>query len=204
MVKFIRYFICMYHINYQSVSLSLLVSVTVAAGLSVPGRAEVTGDGTLRLARVLPDEPLFQCMAASEFTLAGLKLYDDTAALSALGAPRSMTRGYGEDDGGGYVATTYHYDGLEVDVVRGKLDRIEANSPRWPTMAGLKPGMTRAEAVTLMGREPENLHDGIHSFTGCPDWRDGELVWDNVANYFEFGFGADGLLSFVRLIADRP
>lgn len=185
-------------------SLVLLVSVAIAAGVSAPVAAE--GGGTLRLARVLPDEPLFQCVAPTEFTIAGLKLYDGMAALQPLGAPNSLTRGFGEDDGGGYVLATYHYGGLAVDVVRGRIDRIEARAPAWPTPAGLKAGMERTEAMLMLGREPdpEHLHKGVYSFSGCPEWRDGELVWDNMNNYFDFAFGEDGRLSFIRLIADRP
>lgn len=196
----------MYKTSYQSVSLSLLISVTVGAGVCAPVRAEVSGDGALRLARLLPDEPLFQCIAASEFTIGGLKLYDEMAALEPLGTPNTMTRGFGEDDGGDYVATTYHYGGLDVDMVRGRVDRIEARAPAWRTPEGLKAGMERAEALALLGREPdlEHLHEGVYSFAGCPEWRDGELVWDNVNNYIEFAFGEDERLSFVRLIADRP
>ena len=186
-------------------SLVLLVSVAITAGLSAPVRGADEG-GILRLARVLPDEPLFQCVAASDFSIAGLTLYDDMAALQALGAPGSLSRGFGEDDGGGYVLTTYHYGGLEVDVVRGRIDRIEARAPAWPTPAGLATGMERTEALAIMGREPdpEHLHDGIYSFNGCPEWRGGELVWDNAENYFEFAFGEDGRLAFIRLIANRP
>ena len=196
----------MYHINYNSVSLSLLVSVTVAAGMSAPVRAATLDAGALQLVRVLPDEPQFQCVATGEFTLAGLKLYAEMAALEPLGAPKSLSRGTGEDDGGEYVLTTYDYGGLTVDVVRGHIDRIEARSPLWQTPIGLKAGMTRAEAVALLGREPdpENLHGGVYGFSGCPEWRDGELVWDNTDNYFEFAFGENGRLAFLRLVADRP
>lgn len=194
----------MHHINYRSVSLSLLISVTVAAGLSAPVRGAEDG-GILRLARVLPDEPLFQCVATSEFSVAGLQLYDDMAALHLLGSPNSLTRGFGEDDGGGYVLNTYHYGGLEVDIVRGRVDRIEARSPHWPTPSGLAAGMERAEALALLGREPdpEHLHDGVYSFSGCPEWRDGELVWHD-SWYLEFAFNEEGRLEFVRLFADRP
>jgi hypothetical protein len=186
-------------------SLALLVSVVIAAGLSAPVRG-AKDTGILRLARVLPDEPLYQCVAPTEFTIAGLKLYDELAALQPPGAPNSLTRGSGEDDGGGYVLTTYHYVGLAVDVVRGRIDRIEARAPAWPTPGRLKAGMEQAEALALMGREPdpEHLHDGVYSFSGCPEWRDGELVWDNVKNYFDFAFAGDGRLAFIRLIADRP
>jgi hypothetical protein len=186
-------------------SLALLVSVAITAGLSAPLRG-AGENGILRAVRVLRDEPLFQCALSSEFTLAGLKLYDEMTALRALGSPNSLSRGFGEDDGGSYVLTTYHYGGLEVDVVRGRIDRIEAQSPAWQTPAGLAAGMDRAQALALLGREPnpDHLNGGAYSFNGCPEWRDGELVWDNINNYFEIAFGEDERLSFVRLIADRP
>lgn len=185
-------------------SLALLVSVAIAAGVSAPMAAEE--GGILRLARVLPDEPQFQCVAPSEFTIAGLSLYDEIAALQALGSPNALTRGFGEDDGGGYVLTTYHFGGLEVDMVRGRVDRIEAHAPDWPTPAGLMAGMERAEVMLMLGREPdpEYLHDGVYSFSSCPEWRDGELVWNNTNNYFDFAFDDDARLAFIRLIADRP
>ncbi len=186
-------------------SLALLVSVAITTGLSAPlhGAGE---SGILRAVRVLPDEPLFQCALSSEFTNAGLKLYDDMTALRALGSPISLSRGFGEDDGGGYVLTTYHHGGLEVDVVRGRIDRIEAQSPAWQTPAGLAAGMERTAALALLGREPDpdHLYGGAYSFTGCPEWREGELVWDNINNYIEFAFGEDDRLAFIRLAADRP
>lgn len=204
MVNFRLYRGFMDRVTPYRMSLALLVSVAIAAGVSAPVAAE--GGGILRLARVLPDEPEFQCVAPAEFTIAGLILYDEMAALQPLGVPNLLTRGFGEDDGGGYVVTTYHYGRLEVDIVRGRVDRIEARSPHWPTPAGLKAGMERAEAMGLMGREPdpEHLHKGVYSFGGCPEWRDGELVWDNADNYFDFAFGEDGRLAFIRLVADRP
>lgn len=194
------------HFHSHRVSLALLTTVMMSAGVLAPVAGATDGGGIIRLARVLPDEPLFQCIAPSEYEIAGLRLYGDLSTLHRLGPPVSLTRGFGEDDGGGYVATTYHYGGLDVTVVRGKIDVIEARSQRWPTPAGLKAGMPEQEARSLLGREPdpEHLHRGEYSFAACPEWRDGELVWDNVNNYFQFAFGEDGRLSFVRLAADRP
>jgi len=194
------------HFNSQRMSLAFLAAIMISAGAAAPVAGAAGGDGIIRLARVLPDEPLFQCVAPSEYTIAGLRLYGALASMNRLGPPAALIRGYGEDDGGGYVATTYRYHGLEVTVVRGEIDVIEAKSPRWPTPGGLKPGMSRADTLTLLGRDPdpEHLDDDTYSFAGCPEWRDGELVWDNVNNFFEFGFGDDGRLSFVRLAADRP
>lgn len=194
------------HFNSHGRSLAFLATVLISAGFAAPVAGATEHGGTIRLARVLPEEPLFQCITPSEYSIAGLRLYGDLAMLGHLGTPEALTRGYGEDDGGGYVATTYHYDGLDVTVIRGKIDVVEANSSRWPTPGGLKPGMSRLDALALLGSEPdpEHLNAGAYSFNGCPEWRDGELVWDNVNNFFEFGFGNNGRLSFVRLAADRP
>jgi hypothetical protein len=194
------------HFHSHRTSLALLTAVLISAGFAASVDGAVDDGGAIRLARVLPDEPSFQCIAAAEYSIAGLRLRGDLATLGRLGTPAALTRGFGEDDGGGYVATTYHYGGLDVTVVRDRVDVVEAKSARWPTPGGLKPGMSRTDALAVLGREPdpEQLHDGTYSFVGCPEWRGGELVWDNASNYFEFGFGRDERLSFIRLVADRP
>jgi hypothetical protein len=194
------------HFNAHRLSLTFLATVLMSAGLVAPvGGADEDG-GTLRRIRVLPQERPFQCIVAAEFSIGGMRLGGDLTMLAALGAPESLSRGHGEDDGGDYVATTYHYAGLDVTMVRGKIDVVEATSSHWSTPGGLRPGMDRAEALALLGREPEAeyLDDGAYSFAGCPEWHEGELVWNNADNYFDFGFGADGRLSFVRLVAERP
>lgn len=194
------------HFNAHRLSVTFLATVLMSAGFVAPVSGATADGGALRLARVLPDDPPFQCVAATEFGIGGLRLGGDLALLGPLGAPESLTRGHGEDDGGDYVATTYHYAGLDITMVRGRIDVVEATSSQWPTPGGFRPGMDRAEAILLLGREPdaEYLGSGAYSFAGCPEWRDGELVWDNANNYFEFGFGKDCRLSFVRLAADRP
>ncbi len=195
------------HRTAQNTSIALLATVMVSAGPLAPVHgASGDGAGIIRLARVLPDEPMFQCIAPAEYEIAGLRLYDSLASMHNLGTPASLTRGYGEDDGGGYVATKFSYGGLDVTVVRERIDVIEATSPRWRTPAGLRPGMSRAEADAMLGHapDPQYLNDGVYTFSGCPEWLGGELRWDNVSNYFEFAFGDDGRLSFIRLAADRP
>lgn len=193
------------HFNSQRMSLAFLAAVMITAGAAAPVAGATDGDGIIRRTAVSPDDPTFQCVAPSEYEIAGLRLYGALSSMNHLGPPVSLNRGYGEDDGGGYVATTYRYDGLDVTVVRGEVDVVEARSPRWPTPSGLKPGMSRQEAAALLGDEPdaENLYGGVYSFPGCPEWRGGELTWQE-SSYFEFAFGDDGRLSFVRLAADRP
>jgi len=194
------------HLNAHRLSLIFLATVLISAGYVAPVAGARADEGAIRLVRVLPDEPPFPCVAPAEFAIGGLRLSGDISLLGALGPPESLTRGHGADDGGDYVATTYHYAGLDVTLVRGRIDVVEATSTHWSTPGGIRPGLTRAGVLALLGREPdaEYLNDGTYSFPGCPEWRDGELVWDNANNYFEFGFGAGERLSFVRLAADRP
>lgn len=196
----------MEHFTSQRTSLAFVASVLISAGFAAPVAGAVDGQGIIRLARVLPDEPLFPCIAPAEYEIAGLRLYGGLSTMQHLGAPVSLTRGFGEDDGGGYCAITFHYDGLDVTVVRGQIGVIEARLPLWPTPSGLRAGMPEQEAISLLGRkpDPEHLDRGTYSFAACPEWRDGELVWDNANNYFQFAFGEDGRLSFIRLAADRP
>jgi len=194
------------HVRSHRTSLAFLATVLVSAGTTAPVAGAAEGGGTIRLARVQPDEPPHQYIAPSEFSIAGICLHGDLATLDRLGMPKALSRGYGEDSGGGYTAAIYHYGGLDVTVVRGRINAVTAKSSGWATPRGLKPGMRRADVLDLLGREPapEHLNDGVYSFVGCPEWRDGELVWDNVNNLFEFSFGGDGRLSFVRLAAGQP
>ncbi len=195
------------HRSAQHTSIALLATVMVSAGPAAPVHgASVSGNGIIRLTRMQPGEPEFQCVAPAEYEIGGLRLYDGLSSLQHLGTPVSLTRGHGEDDGGGYVATKFSYGGLDVTVVRERIDVIEATSPRFHTPTGLRPGMGGDEAAVLLGPapDPQYLNDGVYSFAGCPEWHGGELRWDNVSNYFEFAFGDDGRLSFIRLAADRP
>ncbi len=148
-----------------------LVILAAPAGAAEP---------VLRLARVLPDSAPYQCMAASEFTLAGLRLGDPLAKLGrTMGVPRTLSAGYGEDDGGGYRAYIYDYGGLKVDVVRGEVDVIHAYGAMFATPSGLRVGMSREEATEILGRapDPENLNEGVYIFSGCPETRDGTQLW---------------------------
>lgn len=195
----------MEHIKSHHMSLAFMATVLVSAGSAAPVADAKESEGIIRLTRLLPDEPEFQSVAPSEFSLAGLRLYGKLSTMRPLGAPAFLTRNHGEDGRGEYVTTTYHYEGLDVTVARGRIKVIMAKAPGRTTPGGLETGMSRAEALAVLGREPapEQLDGDAYSFIGCPEWRDGELVWDNVDNHFEFAFGGGGRLSFIRLAARR-
>jgi hypothetical protein len=76
--------------------------------------------------------------------LAGVRLGDSASVLRRLGSPRDSTRRQDVDDGGPTSLTTYRYSGLEIDVVRGTIDRIAATVPGgWPR--GLAVGSSERE-----------------------------------------------------------
>ena len=161
----------------------------------------------LRTAKVLPgDEETYQCIASSEYTNGGIMLGDPLDRLGrVLGVPRTLSTNYSEDDGGGYRAYIYDYGGLKVEVVRGEVDAIHAYGARFATPSGVRVGLSRDEAYAILGREPdpEHLNQGWYWFSGCPERKDGELLWYD-SWYFEFSFGDDSRVTGIRMVADRP
>lgn len=183
-----------------------MTRIVLAVCLVVLAAPAWAAEPVLRLARVLPDDPPYQCIAASEYSLAGLRLGDPLARLGqTMGVPRTLSSGFGEDDGGGYRVYTYDYGGLKVEVVRGEIDVIHAYGAMFATPSGLRVGLSRDEATAILGHEPDpaNLNDGVYSFSGCPETTGGKQLWTE-SWYFEFAFGADGRLSLIRFVTDRP
>lgn len=121
-----------------------------------------------------------------------------------LGAPKGLKTAYSEDDGGRYELYIYDYGGLIVEASHDRVSAIRANSSDHPTPSGLHVGMSRAKAVTILGREPEStLNKGWHWFHGCPEYKNGEMIrYPEI--YFEFAFGEDGRIMGIRLILEAP
>jgi hypothetical protein len=93
------------------------------------------------------------CLTLGRWALGPILLDTPVAAtLSYLGAPRIITRDSSEDDGGKYHLTTYHYDGLEFDEVRGVVDRVLSTSAAHGTPWGVRVGLTRAAVVDSVAR----------------------------------------------------
>ena len=160
------------------------------------------GAGPLQSVTIPSEDKVGQCVLSEEFTVAGLRLGDPPAALDRLGAPRGLTRGYGEDDGGGYTAYTYRYDGLAVEIVRDMVDVIAAAGPGRATPSGIHVGITRADVIRLLGRLPDYDYATStgYSFPACqpPDGRNWSFM------YFELNFDIDDRLAAIRLVADLP
>jgi len=90
---------------------------------------------------ILVDGGHFDCLPVSTFGLEGIRLWKPENTVSAtLGEPSSITTGGGEDDGGTYGIKTYHYDHLQIDIVRGKVDRIYTMSNKVAMPLGIRVG----------------------------------------------------------------
>jgi hypothetical protein len=91
------------------------------------------------------------CLPASEFQLGALALgAAESKALTALGNWLRVTTSSGEDDGGRYELRTYYSRDLEMDIVRGVVDRVATHSPRTATPSGVRPGLSRAALARLL------------------------------------------------------
>ena len=91
------------------------------------------------------------CLPTSEFQLHGIAVdADERSALEHLGKWVSVAIDTGEYDGGRYYRRTYYYRDLEVDVVRGVVDRLATRSPRAATPSGLRPGLGRDAVHRLL------------------------------------------------------
>src|SRR6266571_3999635 len=110
----------------------------------------------------LVNQGQYDCLPASTFGLSGVRLWEPKDSLRTLGKPRSITKSSGEDDGGGYEITTYHYRDFDVDIVRGAVDRIHTSSNGIRTPEGIRVGDNRADVVKKLGRPPR-------------DWKPAEL-----------------------------
>ncbi len=83
------------------------------------------------------------CLSASEFQLHGVALASlSSVASDSLGKALRVTTDSGEDDGGRYEVQTFHYRDLELDDVRGFVDRLATRSSGVATPSGLRPGLT--------------------------------------------------------------
>jgi hypothetical protein len=181
-------------------ALAAIVAGSTPAGGQQSYRCE--GAGPLQSVTLPPEDSVGQCMLSEEFTVAGLYLGDPLAVLDRLGTPRGLTSSYGEDDGGGYIAYTYRYDGLAVEIVRDMIDLITAAGPGRATPSGLRVGMARVDVIRVLGNMPgvDYATDTGYSFPACqtPDGRNWSFM------YFELNFDTDDRLATIRLVADRP
>src|SRR5713226_4150516 len=175
---------------------SMIVAATWAA--TVYGQERATKPGLV----VLED---FDCLPVPTFGLSGIRLRQtESGVLRKLGKPKSTTKSWGEDDGGGYDLITYHYATLSVDIVRGKVDRIHTKSLNQRTPEGIRVGDSREVVVKKLGFVPRDWKrvELRISVVSCPEnTKDGQLFQDD---YVTYQFTQDGHLETVSYEVNRP
>ena len=180
---------------------SCLLAIPVLAAAWNPAGA--TEDGLLREMRILESEPPFECILLDDFGMLGVRIWQDEApARAVLGPPGRIAESWGEDDGGRYDLYTWHYEGFELDIVRGRVDRLYTASPATSMAADIHPGLSRAEVTGRLGGEPERnaLDANAYSLYPCPDLE--RNIW--AEGYVTLVFDAGNILQSIEFAADRP
>ena len=132
--------------------IQLLVALALLASILAPERA-LPQHLSRPHARVYVDS----CLPTSEFQLHGVSLTSlSSVAIEGLGKALRVTTDSGEDDGGRYEVQTFHYRDLELEDVRGFVDRLATRSPGVATPSGLRPGLT------LQALRQVLLSQGVH------------------------------------------
>jgi len=151
---------------------------------------------------VLKDGGYFDCLPIDDFGLKGLRLSEpENSIRRLLGEPLSVETGWSEDDGGRHDVVTYEYEGLEVDAVRGDVDRIFTDSSITSTPSGIHVGQSLTEMVSIFGREPRGLDAAptkIQIVT-CPV--NGEWLRED---YATFEIDSNEVLISIEYAVNRP
>ena len=150
---------------------------------------------------VLVDGGHFDCLPVSTFGLKDIRLWKPEIIVSGtLGEPNAITMGGGEDDGGSYDVKTYHYDHLQIDIVRGKVDRIFTMSDKVTMPSGIRVGYTIDQVIQILGRKPRDWQGTQSEFNivTCPV--NGEWVQED---YVTLKFNNKVLVS-IEYAANRP
>ena len=137
------------------------------------------------------------CLAQDRWTLGSVALGQPVEqAVAAVGAPSTTARDSSEDDGGVYEFTTYRFDAVEFEVVRGVIDRVRTTSPSLKTSWGIHVGLSRDSVARLLATY------GIR-VPGAPDTLD---IADCGAPsaYLTLVFDGSDRVRAVELAAERP
>lgn len=158
--------------------------------------------GSSESATVLVDGGHFDCLPVSKFGLKSIRLWAPENTVSGtLGEPNSITFSGGEDDGGRYDIKTYHYDHLQIEIVRGKVDRIYTMSNKVAMPSGIRVGYTMDQIIRILGRKPRGWQGAESEFSivTCPV--NGNWVQED---YVTLKFNKNRVLTSVEYAANRP
>ncbi len=177
----------------RRLSIFLVCQIFLVAGVSFAAEQD---------ALALKDGGHFDCLPIAGFGMRGVRLWEpQDVAKGKLGEPLRITEGSGEDDGGQYTEVTYHYEDMEISIVRGAVDRIFTDTPHVVVEPGLRVGLSRAEIIGILGREPRDWQSDEAGFSivTCPE--NGEWVQED---YVFMKFDEAGILKSIEFLANRP
>lgn len=144
------------------------------------------------------------CLPVSEFEIGGVALgADGEKAVQDLGKWLRVKTGSGEDDGGRYEVKTYYFRDLEIDIVRGLVDRIATHSPRTATPFGLRPGLSRDAVGRLLATKGVTFKQTGDTLgvPPCQSTTPEGLVFEDL---LELAFDHTGHVRAIWMAASRP
>jgi len=142
-----------------------------------------------------------QCIPDSEVAVRNVNLgMSNSTVTSNLGSPLDSRVGFGEDDGGSYQESVLVYNGLEIYIVRSKVDRVVVTSPRICTHNGICAGKSRSDVKSILGeRAPvAESGDGEQQFALCGE--NGQFS----DTYLIIRYGLNETVESIELVQDRP
>lgn len=142
-----------------------------------------------------------QCIPASEVAVRNVNLgILNSTVTSNLGSPLDSRVGFGEDDGGSYQESILVYDGLEIYIVRSKVDRVVVTNPRICTHNGICAGKSRADVKSILGERAPVAESGDveQQFALCEE---GGQFSDA---YLIVRYGLNETVESIELVQDRP
>lgn len=138
------------------------------------------------------------CLPHEAFAIMGLRPWDDEIKVQeVVGEPVRVTAHAGEDDGGLHMVYGYEYANFAIEIARIDVLSIATRSRAVVVAGGLRVGITRREALALLGATPSPEALAAREFTVSDCDTMGET-------YLRLEFGIDGRIAAIRLKAEVP
>ena len=171
------------------------LTAMLALAACARGAPDARGETAVATAAVRP-AAADSCLAGAPLAIAGVALEaPDSAVRAALGPPSDSARGMTEDDGGTVPVVTYRYAALEVDVVRGVVDRVRTTGRAVEGPLGIRPAMRTDSALARLrarGVRRDATRDTV------------EVAHCGGASFLVLATDRSGRVVSVEIVAERP
>lgn len=146
------------------------------------------------------------CFKEANWSFHGVLIGDSLSDVEKLlGRPDSIREIPGEDDGGPYIDYRRSYGPLEVDIVRGVVDRLFSSSPWSTPKSGVRVGSPADSVFRLLGLPSTYEIDstGTVAFTSCYWIADNGEQYSN-GGELDLHFSSARLLESIEILTLRP